>query len=1101
MGTLELEWLGPPRVKADGRPVRLETRKVSALLAVLSVDRRPQSREYLATLPWPEFDSQRAPANLRRALTSLQASLGEGWVQADREAILLTGPGKVCVDIDDALALVREGRAHHPTGSDRLCSSCAGKLGEATRLYRGDFLEGFNLKDCPGFDQWQMGKRDELSREMGWTLERLAEASGEAGRWEEAIGHARRWLSLDELHEPAHRTLMFLYARSGKRGAALRQYEECARVLHKELDQEPDGATRALHERIRLRKLEPQPAPQQAVTPQPATRQPGPRPAAAPSAEQLSTRLRPPPRRPTLVERSRLIALLDEGTRRPLTLVSAPAGFGKTTLLAEWARSCGLPVAWLSLEEADSDGAHFLAGLAAALRRLDPEIGVEASAMLKAMQTPPLRVVADSLLADLARRPAERALVLDDYHLVSRPEVEAYLADLVQRIPEDLHLFIATRVDPGLPLARMRARAQLAEVRADDLRFRPEEAAAFLRQVMGLDLQEGDIALLEQRTEGWPAGLQMAALSLQGKVDRSQFIKSFGGSHRYIMDYLVGEVLEGQPSETQDFLLRTSILDQFRADLCDEVAGHAGSQSILEALDRANLFLVALDEERTWYRYHHLFAELLRHRLATLRKPEEIAELHLRAGRWLEQSADIEGAMRHYLAGEKFGEALRLMNEQQMGILTHGGLGMLMAWRARIPEEAAAQDPRASVMLGSICAWAGRAVEAERHFTRADALLDAAEAQTPSPDAPHGADTARVDPAEARALRGTALVMRAFIADVAGQTPRAVELAQKADELLPAEYVMARTLIPYILSKAYRYQGDLDRAEKLYEEQIRLARAANNIWPYAGAIHELIWVRRLRGQLRDAERILDEFEKEPREPGTAGPIAKTVANRAEIEREHGNLEVAARIAQKAVQDVTRWGLPSDVAACLLTRLRVELSAGQVSAAADDLARIDDLVRTSPVYATMHPLFEAERVRILLARGMLAESLEWLERCRPPEYASPTNRDMIAMSKARVLMAARRYEEARDILGRAAEQAEAGARAGRLLEILVLQARALSEDGGQEPTALAALRRAVDLAEPEGHVRVFLDEGEPVVRLLRRLDPLPEYARKLLDRAS
>ena len=270
--TLDLRWLGPPRVEVDGSPVRLETRKVTGLLAVLSLDGRPQSREYLATLLWPEFDLHRAPANLRRALASLQASLGPGWLKADRETIALCGPGKVSVDIAEVLGRVRAARSHHPKPTEPLCASCAGKLEEAARLWCGDFLEGFNLKDCPGFDQWQMGRRDELSQEMGWTLERLAEASGQAGRWEEAIGHARRWLSLDELHEGAHRTLMFLYARGGKRSAALRQYDECARVLQQELGQEPEEATRTLRERIRQRTLEPR---RDAAPPDPSEPQQG----------------------------------------------------------------------------------------------------------------------------------------------------------------------------------------------------------------------------------------------------------------------------------------------------------------------------------------------------------------------------------------------------------------------------------------------------------------------------------------------------------------------------------------------------------------------------------------------------------------------------------------------------------------------------------------------------------------------------------------------------------------------------------------------------------------------------------------------------------
>jgi DNA-binding SARP family transcriptional activator len=296
--SLTLKWLGPPTVELDGHPVRLETRKVTALLAYLSLERRPQSRELLATLLWPEFDSRRAPANLRRVLTSLQESLGPGWLQADRETIALCGGEQVRTDISEVLAAVHDARAHHPGQAEPVCPSCAGKLEAAALLWRGDFLEGFNLKDCPGFDQWQMGRRDELSQCMSWVMERLVEASSEAGRWDEAIERARRWLALDELHEAGHRTLMFLYARGGKRSAALRQYKECTRLLRDELGQEPEPATQALHERIRLRKLDPQQPPAPAETTEKRAA-----PAPEPPAGQSPARLRPPPRRPSLVER------------------------------------------------------------------------------------------------------------------------------------------------------------------------------------------------------------------------------------------------------------------------------------------------------------------------------------------------------------------------------------------------------------------------------------------------------------------------------------------------------------------------------------------------------------------------------------------------------------------------------------------------------------------------------------------------------------------------------------------------------------------------------------------------------------------------------
>jgi LuxR family maltose regulon positive regulatory protein len=1085
MPKLALFWLGAPRVELERRELRLETRKVTAMLAVLSVERRAQAREHLAALFWPEYDSRRAPANLRRALASLQASLGPGWLRADRDAVALEG--EVWVDLQELCSRVREVRAHHPR-SEPPCPACQRKLQEAAALHRGDFLEGFNLKDCSGFDLWQAEKREELSREMGWALERLAEAAGAAGRWEEAIGLARRWLALDELHEPAHRTLMFLYARSGRRSAALRQYAECARVLRRELGQDPEEATRGLCERIRLRKLEPSRAepPAGASPPVPA---PQPEKGAEPSAsaDHLATRLRPPPRRANLVERSRLTALLDQGTRRPVTLLSAPAGFGKTTLLAEWARGCGLPVAWLSLEGADSDRAHLLASLVAAVRRLDPEIGAEAAQMLRAMQAPPLSAVADSLLEDLAQRPAQRVLVLDDCHLVSSPDAEEQLAEIVQRLPEELHLFIATRVDPALPLARMRARAQLGELRAGDLRFRPQEAAAFLRQVMGLELEEGEIALLEQRTEGWAAGLQMAALSLQRRADRSQFIRSFGGSHRYIMDYLVGEVLEGQPAEVQQFLLCTSILERFRAELCDQVAERSGSQAILEGLDRANLFLVPLDEERSWYRYHHLFAELLRHRLALQRNAEQIAELHLRAGRWLEENGDPEAAMRHFLAGRKHSEGMRLMCRWHEVLMSRGGLGTLLGWADRLPGEEVARSPEACAVLGTVYVWAGRPERAERYFAQVDALL-AAEADDGSSS-------------RASSLRGRAAIMRAFMADMAGAPDRAIEMAGEGERLIPAGTIsFTRSLVPYILGRAFRYKGELDKAEACIQEVVRVARSAGDAFLLAASMHELIWLYRHQGRLRDAERSLDELDAFPRESGSAGPIAKVIAHRGEIQRERGDIAGAARTILAAQEDVERWGLPSDMYSCCVLRCRLALSQGDLAGAAEAVRRADEIARGAFVFASAFPLLEVERSRVLLAQGMLGEALAWMESYPLPDEAYQLNREAVLIARARLLFAAGRGAEAQGLLGRLAVAAEEGKRYGRLLEITVL--RAAAETGEAAGTAL---RRALELAGPEGYARVFLDEGEPVLRRLHELlegpdalpPPLADYARSLL----
>jgi LuxR family transcriptional regulator, maltose regulon positive regulatory protein len=708
--------------------------------------------------------------------------------------------------------------------------------------------------------------------------------------------------------------------------------------------------------------------------------------------------------------------------------------------------------------------------------------------MLHSIQVPALSAVTESLIGDLARSPATRVVVLDDCHLVTRMETQKLLAEFAGHLPPECHLVIATRMDPAFPLARLRARAQIVEVRADELRFLPKEAAAFLREVMELDLDEEYIALLEERTEGWAAGLQMAALSLRNRRDPAAFIRSFGGSHRHVVDYLAAEVMDGQPAERQEFLLNTSILERFCGGLCDELLCRRGSQVMLEELDRANLFLVPLDGERTWYRYHHLFAELLRHRLRQCRPSAEIEDLHGRAARWLDDNGDPEEAMRHFLAGRKHEEAIRLMDRCQEAILARGGLVTLLQWAQQLPAEEVARSPEACVTLGTVFVWAGRPEDAERHFARADVLL-ANEAENDS--------SSRV-----RSLRARAAIMRAYVADVTGASGRAIELAREGDALLPPDtYSNHRSLIAYILCRAYRYEGDLEQAKAYARVMMRLARTAGNVWGVATAVHELIWLCRHQGRLREADRELEAFGASAREAGSAGPIAKLTASRGELQRERGDLDGAARTILAAQEDVGRWGLPSDIYFCRLLRSRLALSQGDPAAAAEEVRRADDVARSALVFASMSPLLEAERARVFLALGKIEEALAWMVGYPVPDETNQMNHEVVLIAHARVLLAAGRGAEASELLDRLAAGARAAGRYGRLLEIMVLRAAA-----GTGPAADEALRRALEIAEPEGYVRIFLDEGEPVACRIRAILDRPDalaprladYARRLLS---
>src|SRR5713101_9139096 len=400
----------------------------------------------------------------------------------------------------------------------------------------------------------------------------------------------------------------------------------------------------------------------------------------------LATKLYIPPLRPKVVSRPRLLERLNEGLHRKLTLIAAPAGFGKTTLVSAWVAGCDRQVAWLSLEEGENDPTLFLTYLVAALQTIAPTIGVGVLGVLQSPQPPPTEAILTALLNEITTLPGHFVLVLDDYHVIDAQAVDMAFTYLVEHLPPQMHLVIATREDPQLPLARLRARSHLTELRAADLRFTASEASAFLSQVMGLSLSAVDIAALEDHTEGWIAGLQLAALSMQGHQDIPAFIAAFTGSHRYILDYLAEEVLQQQPEQVQTFLLETSILDRLSGPLCNAVTGQKDGQAKLEALEQANLFVIPLDNQRCWYRYHHLFAEVMRERLRQMH-PDQPSSLHRRASEWYERNGLAAEAVGHALAAGDFQRTAQLIEQIAETILTRGEAMTVLRWLEALPDE------------------------------------------------------------------------------------------------------------------------------------------------------------------------------------------------------------------------------------------------------------------------------------------------------------------------------------------------------------------------------------------------------------------------------
>ncbi|MGA2380892.1 MAG: BTAD domain-containing putative transcriptional regulator [Spirochaetia bacterium] len=1072
-----LFWLGPPRVEVEDLPVRLETRKVTALLAVLSLERRAQSREHLATLLWPEYDSRRAPANLRRALASLQASLGPGWLQADRETVALCGLGRIRVDFDDLIIRVRDARTHHPGAEDRLCAACEEKLEEAGALHKGDFLEGFNLKDCPEFDQWQMLKRDELLQEMSYAMERLAQASAEAGRWEDAIERARRWLSLDELHEPAHRALMFSYSRTGKRSAALHQYEECARLLQAELGQEPDERTRVLYERIRDRKLERSVAATSPLRPAGTTSAPLPEAtkAAAPFADLLRTKLDIPQLRAAGVERPRLLDVMTQGISHGLAVVSAPAGFGKSTFLSQWSSHADMPVAWLSLDSGDNDVHRFMLYCAGALDAAKPGLGRAAADLLSAMPPVPAKVVMTCLINAVSSAGGDIALVLDDYQFIRTVEIHEAVRLLVDRRPPLLRLVIATREDPPLPLARLRSSGALTEIRADDVRFTMSEAGLFLNSSMSLLLSGANVARLSKRTEGWIAGLQMAALSLQGRGDADAFISAFGGTNRYILDYLAEEVFSRQEEETRRFLLETSILDRMSAGLCEAVSGRRGGQEMLERLDRANLFVVALDERRCWFRYHHLFGDILLHWLERDRPPEEIRALRLRAGDWLDANGELAEAIQQYLAAGEFDRAAGLIERSYVEVLSRGGLGELLQWCTQFPDDITRQRPTFEVVAAWALAFAGKREAAETVLACVDSALDRSAS---------GRDDAKI-----RALQGDVAIMSAHLNDLAGNGTRAIELARAADRLLPADHLTGRSLVLFILGSAFMYQGDLENSERMFSDRLRFSIAMDNIWSISNAVFWLLVLRRHEGTFDGCEEMLREYEAhvDRHHSRGGGHLAKTSAVAGELKREQGRLVEAERIVAEAVRQVEGCDMPSEVYFCLYYLARTQRSLGRVDEAVATVERAEEIARTSTVLPAMRTAFEVERVKNWLAIGDIESATAWADRRQHSEKESPLYRHLELVCLARVRLAATASNGGRDQALGLLEELTATARLHRwngvLIESLLLLAKAKLLQFGPQ-VALSTMDEAVRLAYEGGFFQTVVEEGSQAGELLR-----------------
>jgi len=757
-------------------------------------------------------------------------------------------------------------------------------------------------------------------------------------------------------------------------------------------------------------------------------------------------------------------------------------------MLAAWLAVTHRPdrcVAWLSLDQGDGRPAVFWAYLITALQSAVPGLGADVLPLLQSSQ-PPIETVLTAVLNELSVVPHEIDLVLDDYHHVDGPAIGSGMTFLLEHLPAQVHLVISSRSDPALPLPRLRAQGELVEVRAADLRFTPDEVAAYLVNVAGLDLAAPDIAALAGRTEGWIAALQLAAVSMQGRDDLGAFVAGFAGDDRYIVDYLVQEVLRGQPGDIRTFLLRTCLLDRLSGPLCDALTGERGGKATLEALERANLFVISLDDNRQWYRYHHLFADMLRTRLRDERA-DEITDLHRRASLWFDRDGQPEPAIRHAVAAGDLERAADLVELASPVLRRNRQEATIRRWLDLIPDEIVRRRPVLAVDLAA-------AMMASNEFDGVEERLQDAERwcgrrADEGPQAQSGGGP-MVDRRDVARLPGVIEMSRAGLALVRGDLAATVRHAQAANDRAPADDHVTRAGAAALSGLACWSAGDLGDADRAYSAAIEGLHRAGHISDVLGCSIALADIRSTQGHLGDAQATYERALRLASAESAAGlrGTADMYVGMSRIACERGDLPAAEQYLRRSQELGEHLGLPQNPYRSRVARAEVRQSAGDLAGA---LSLLDEAqgVYVGDYSPDVRPV-PAMRARVLAALGHVPPALHWArERGLSPDDEPTYLGEFEHIVLARVLLAGyptrpsttSRQRVAR-LLARLEAAAEAGGRRGSLIEILVLQAL-IHRAGGDAANALASLERALTLAEPAGYVRVFLNEGAPIVSLL------------------
>lgn len=796
----------------------------------------------------------------------------------------------------------------------------------------------------------------------------------------------------------------------------------------------------------------------------------------------LPTKLLIPHTRPELVPRSRLIEQLNKGFHGTLTLVSAPAGFGKTTLVADWVerlrRKKPLPAevlaAWLSLDERDNDLSQFLRYFLTAfnqLKRIDSlseKVGLE---LLQLPNMPPVETILSPLMVALASEDQKIILVLDDYHLIEAQPIHKALNFWLENAPPQVHTVVITREDPPVPLARLRVRNQLTELRAADLRFTESEATQFLNNIMGLRLDAKSVALLEGRTEGWAAGLQMAALSMQNRKDIDGFIKSFSGTNRFILDYLLEEVLANQPPKIQRFLLRTSILRRLSAPLCNALLDvDDEATAILKYLEQANLFLLPLDDKRSWYRYHHLFADLLKARLQQTHSRQEVSDLHARAARWYETRGMSFAAIYHASLIPDDAWVEQIIDNNYMEIFQRRDSASIRYWTGELGEALIFKRPRLAIHEANSRAWFGQLTEADHLLDETEKRLKAA---APGP--------------EIEAMFGYLAYVRARVTAMRGDFAGAIELCIRAEEKTPESNPGLLGGIGVMLGYGYFLEGDFDQAVQTLQSTIQSGKNLGAINTTIGAYCVLARLYTLQGALqkafdlyRDAEKFIYQSEGEH-----LGALSIVDVGYAEILYEWNELEAAWKHIHQGLENISLWSKADDIALAQVIYAQIHRARNEISAVEQDIEKGSQVIQSSGVFSEARDAVAAAEIELKLIQQDWLSIHRWVQSVQDRLLSNPPYRfenELVLLTLARVYIAQENFAEGMRLLARLEESALSGGRITRLIKVLLLQAVALHRLGEQD-RALTIVARALGLAEPGGFVRTFLDEGQPVQQLI------------------